>query len=146
MLKGIPKLISPELLKVLCEMGHGNEIAIVDANYPAEDMGQRVIRYPGIGVCELLEEIMKLFPLDHIPETPAYVLGLEPKDIENGMPTPPIWAEMEKIINKYNETPVEVGELSRQGFYDRSKKAYAIVQTGEEALYADLLLVKGVIK
>ncbi|MBQ6814990.1 MAG: fucose isomerase [Lachnospiraceae bacterium] len=146
MLKGIPKLISPELLKILCEMGHGNEIAIVDANYPAEDMGARVIRYPGIGVCELLTEVLKLFPLDHIVDTPAYVLGLEKKDIEAGMKTPPIWAEMQNIINANNDRDIEIGVCSRQEFYERSRKAYAIIQTGEEALYADLLLVKGVIK
>lgn len=146
MLKGISKLITPELLKILCEMGHGNEIAIVDANYPAEDMGQRVVRYPGIGVCQLLEAIMKVFPLDHIPNSPAYVLGLEKKDIDLGMQTPSIWTEFENIINANNDFNVKIGELDRQTFYERSKKAYAIIQTGEEALYADILLVKGVIK
>ncbi len=145
MLKGIPKLITPELLKILCEMGHGNEIAIVDANYPAKELGQRVIRYPGIGVCQLLCEVMKLFPLDHISEEPALVLGLEKKDIDAGMETPEIWSEMERILNSGKERNIKIGELSRQDFYNRSKKAYAIIQTGEEALYGDLILVKGVI-
>jgi len=146
MLKGISKLITPELLKILSEMGHGNEIAIVDTNYPAQDMGQRVIRYPGIGLCQLLDEILKLFPIDHISDSSVCVLGLEAKDLENGMDVPKIWSDIHDTVNKYSEREIMIDECSRHEFYERSKKAYAIIQTGEEALYADVILVKGIIK
>lgn len=146
MLKGISKIISPELLKILCEMGHGDEIAIVDANYPAESMGKRVIRFPGIGICELLRAIMELLPVDHITENPINVLGLEEKDIKRGMKRPEIWNEFYSIVNDSTKFNIKLGEYSRQEFYEKSKDAFAIVQTGEETLYADLIIKKGVIE
>jgi len=137
MLKGISPLISPELLKVLCEMGHGDEILLADANYPAESCGPKVIRADGLGIPSLLEAILKLFPLDtYVNEN---VILMSP---EKGKP--PIWERYEEVLKASGED-VRIVTLSRFDFYDRARKAYAIVATGERALYANIILKKGVI-
>lgn len=137
MLKGISPLISPELLKVLCEMGHGDEILLADANYPAESCGPKVIRADGLDIPSLLSAILKLFPLDtYVGEN---VILMSP---EKGKP--PIWEKYEEILKASGEE-IRIGTLSRFDFYDRAKKSYAIVATGERALYANIILKKGVI-
>ena len=140
MLKNVPKIISPELLKVLCEMGHGDEIVIADANYPSETNGKRVVRADGLGGKELLEAILELIPLDTYAD-----LNMLLMETTNGDPTPEIWASYEKIA-KEKDKNTRIGFLKRQEFYDRSKNAYAIVASGEEAVYANIILKKGVIK
>ncbi len=149
MLKGIPKVIDGELLKALSDMGHGDCIAIVDANYPARFLGKNgyVISYPGIGGTELVEAIMKLFPLDHIVDCPVEVMAMEKKDIDNGEPAPEFWSDIYKIMDSY--LPFETKrykKISRNDFYQRSREAFVIVQTGEERLYGNVILKKGVIK
>lgn len=145
MLKGIDKILTGELLKVLCEMGHGDELVIADANYPADTMGETVIRYPGVDAVRILNAVLDVFPLDHISEYAAAVLDLEEKDkfIMNG--EPPIWREFENTLQKKSNVSVRTLKVPRQEFYERSKKASVIIQTGEERLYGDLLLIKGVI-
>ncbi len=139
MLKGIPSIISPELLKILNEMGHGDEIVIGDGNFPAAANAQRLVRCDGHNVPELLDAILKLFPLDTYVDSPVMLMQTGEND-----PTPPIWAEYEAIINKHNgET--KLSEIERFAFYDRAKTAYAIVATGEMALYANVILKKGVV-
>ena len=141
MLKGISSIISPELLKVLCEMGHSDRIVIADGNFPAESMGKnsKVIRCDGHGVPELLDAILKLMPLDSYVETPAMLMATGAGD-----PTPTIWAEYQDIVNKHNgET--KISEIERFAFYDRAKTAYAIIATSEMALYANVILKKGVV-
>ena len=140
MLLHIPKIISPELLKVLCEMGHGDEIVIADANYPAETNGKRVIRADGLGGVELLNAILKLMPLDTYAKENFLLM-----ETTNGDPTPEIWGKYKKTALK-RDPNLKVGFLSRQEFYDRSKSAYAIIASGEEAIYANIILKKGVIK
>ncbi|GGF96389.1 L-fucose mutarotase [Paenibacillus abyssi] len=141
MLKGIPKIISPELLKILMEMGHGDEIVLSDANFPAASMAQRIVRCDGHPIPELLDAIMQLFPLDQYVAKPAALMGVVPGDkVET-----PIWKEYQHIISRHGG-PEEVFEMvERFEFYDRSKQAYAIVATGESALYANIILKKGVI-
>ena len=93
MLKGIPKIIPPELLKILCEMGHGDEIVIADGNFPAASMGKRVVYLCGHGGCEVLSAVLKLFPLDTY-QKPLYLMAKTPGD-----PTPtPIWQEYEALL------------------------------------------------
>ena len=134
MLKGISPLISPELLKVLCEMGHGDEIVLADANFPAESMGQRVVRADGIGATEMLRAILPLFPLDQYDESNFVLMSVVPGDpIE-----PVIWDEYRATLTAY--------EPDRFAYYERAKKAYCIVATGESAQYANILLKKGVIR
>ena len=139
MLKGIPKCISPELLKILCEMGHGDEIVIADGNFPAETFGKRVVRMDSIGGEELLEAILQLIPLDTYSKENFLLMS-----VCEGDPTPKIWKSYEKIGKK--DENYRLGFLSRFDFYEEAKKAYCVVATGEEAVYANIILKKGVIK
>ena len=138
MLKGIPKIISPELLKTLMEMGHGDEIVIADGNFPGERISKRCIRCDGHGTVELLEAILKLFPLDTY-EKPVYIMEKVPGDTVQT----PIWEEYARIIKPYTEEGIQ--SIERFSFYERSKSAYAVVMTGESALYANIILKKGVV-
>ncbi len=140
MLKGIPKLLSPELIKVLCEMGHGDEIVIGDANFPAETMGKRVIRADGLGGVELLEAILKVIPLDTYANENFMLMATT-----NGDPTPEIWAKYREVTGK-EEPNTKEKMLERFEFYDRAKNAFAVIASGEEAIYANIILKKGVIK
>lgn len=144
MLKGIPKILSPELLKVLCEMGHSDTIVIADGNFPAESMGRnaKVIRCDGHGGVELLDAILQLFPLDAYVEKPVALMEVVPGDnVET-----PIWDEYKAIISQYDDRGADaVTNIERFAFYEKAKDAYAIIATGERALYANVILQKGVI-
>lgn len=138
MLKGIPKIISPELLKILSEMGHGDEIVLADGNFPGESVGQRVIRLDGHGCAEVLEAVLSLLPLDTYAD-PVYLMAKVPGDpVET-----PIWDTYKEIVKPH--TDAEIQFIERFAFYERAKSAYAVVMTGEGALYANVLLKKGVI-
>ena len=145
MLKGIPKILSPELLKVLCEMGHSDRLVIADGNFPSESMGKnaKVIRCDGHGVPELLEAILTVFPLDTYVETPVSLMQVMPGDnVET-----PIWDEYKEIVSRFDERGQKaIGQTERFAFYEESKTAYAIIATGESALYANIMLQKGVVK
>lgn len=143
MLKGIPPLITPELLKILCEMGHGDEILIADANFPAASIGKIVVQYPGIDACSTLDAILKLFPLDHLVDAPLGLMAVEEGDKELGKPE--IWSRFQKIAETYHPG-VKMQQIERQEYYHRSREVYAIIQTGERALYGNSFLKKGVIK
>ena len=143
MLKGIPKILSPELLKVLCEMGHGDEIVIADANFPSANYGKRLIRVDGISGTAMLDAILKVFPLDTYSDSNMILMQL--MDCDVGKVNPTIWSEY-KTIAKKNDKNVKVGNIDRFDFYDRAKEAYAIIATGEEAIYANIIIKKGVIK
>ena len=144
MLKGIPQILSPELLKVLCEMGHGDRIVLADGNFPSESVGKNgiVIRCDGHGVPELLEAILKVFPLDTYVEHPVNLMEVMPGDhVET-----PIWDTYKEIIAKYDERGEKtVGNIERFAFYDEARTAYAVIATSEKALYANVMLQKGVV-
>lgn len=144
MLKGIPKILSPELLKVLAEMGHSDRLVISDGNFPAESMGKNaiVIRCDGHGVPELLDAILQVFPLDTYVERPVSLMEVVPgDDVET-----PIWDTYKEIVGKYDKRGSDaVGNIERFAFYDEAKTAYAIIATGESALYANVMLQKGVV-
>lgn len=144
MLKGIPKILSPELLKVLCEMGHSDRIVIADGNFPAESIGKNaiVIRCDGHGVPELLEAILKVFPLDSYVEHPVSLMEVMKGDkVET-----PIWDKYKDIIAANDPRGAKaVGNIERFSFYEEAKKAYAVIATGESALYANIMLQKGVV-
>lgn len=139
MLKGIPDIISPELLKILCEMGHGDEIVIADANFPAESIGQRVVRADGHGVLPLLEAVLKLMPLDIYADSNAVLM-----ETVKGDEIPYIWDSIKTVLKQ--DGGCKLSLVERFSFYERAKKAYAVIATGEKALYADIILKKGVIK
>ncbi len=141
MLKNIPPIISPELIKILMEMGHGDEIVLADGNFPAATCGKRLVRCDGHGVSPLLDAILKLFPLDTYVDSPVSLMAVVPGDsIE-----PVIWDEYKDIVNKYDEKASRFQFVERFEFYERAKKAYAVVATGETALYANIILKKGVV-
>ena len=144
MLKGIPKILSPELLKVLAEMGHSDRLVISDGNFPAESMGKDaiVIRCDGHGVPEILDAILQVFPLDSYVEHPVNLMEVMPGDTVET----PIWDTYKEIIRKYDDRgDAVVGNIERFAFYDEAKTAYAIIATGESALYANVMLQKGVV-
>lgn len=144
MLKGIPKILSPELIYTLAKMGHGDEIVISDGNFPGHSVGHAedniVLRSDGTGVPELLEAILQLIPLDTYADC-VYLMDKTASDRDLEIP---IWDEYKKILATH--TDQEPKFLERQEFYDRAKKAYAVVVTGESAIYANILLKKGVVK
>ena len=144
MLKGIPQILSPELLKVLCEMGHSDRLVISDGNFPAESMGKNaiVIRCDGHGVPEILDAILKVFPLDTYVEKPVTLMEVMPGDTVET----PIWDTYEEIVTKHDERGgTAIGHIERFAFYEEAKTAYAIIATSEKALYANIMLQKGVV-
>ncbi len=142
MLKGISPMLSPELLKILMEMGHGDEIVLADCNFPAASHAARLVRADGHSIPELLEAILKLFPLDQYVACPAALMDRVAGDT---IPTP-IWATYRTIIDREDASEAAIEMLERFEFYERAKRAYAIVATGERAQYANIILKKGVIK
>lgn len=143
MLKNIPKIVSPELLKTLAEMGHGDEIVIADGNFPAETFGKRVIRADGISGAEMLDAVLTLLPLDTYSD-PNFIL-MRLMDCDEGKINPIIWEEYNNVADRHDRN-VRIGQIDRFEFYDRAKSAYAVIATGEEAVYANIILKKGVIK
>lgn len=134
--------MSPELLKILMEMGHGDEIVLADGNFPAETIGQRVVRCDGHGVTELLDAVMQFLPLDTYTDKPVMLM-----EVVKGDPVvPTIWEDYKAVINKYEPENCKIEMIERFDFYERAKKAYAVVATGEEAIYANIILKKGVVK
>ena len=133
MLKHIPEILTPELLKVLMEMGHGDEIVIADGNFPGAAIAQRLIRLDGHG--------MQFFPLDSYTEKPVGLM-----EVVAGDPAVPvIWDTYREILNRYEPEHCEIEFMERFAFYERAKKAYAVIATGEMAIYANVLLKKGVV-
>lgn len=140
MLKNIDPVISPELLKILSEMGHGDEIVFGDGNFPAASMGKRVVRLDGHDMPRILEAVLKLIPLDSYADYQVRLMEVAAGDSY----VPEIWQEYRRIIEKY-EPAAKIKEVERMAFYEQAKQAYAVVSTGESALYANVILKKGVI-
>jgi L-fucose mutarotase len=140
MLKGIPTILSPELLYAIAKMGHGDELVLADGNFPADSHAQRIVRADGHGVPALLEAILKFFPLDTFA-APAGVM--QPVDAQ--APEPAIWKEFRRLLHAGEGRPIELELIERFEFYERAKRAYAVVATGETAVYANLILKKGVV-
>lgn len=142
MLKGIPSILSPELLKILMEMGHGDEIVIADGNFPSSAIAQRLVRLDGHGVTEILDAVMRFFPLDSYTASPVGLMAVVPGDDVQ----PVIWEDYKATICKYEPERCNIEFIQRFDFYERAKKAYAVVATGETAIYANIILKKGVVK
>jgi len=142
MLKTIPPVISPELIKILMEMGHADELVIADGNFPAAAMAQRLIRCDGHNVPPLLQAILKLFPLDTYVPQPVALMQIVPGDTTK----PTIWQQFRQILTDSGEPFKDFEFVERYAFYERARKAYAIIATSEAALYANIILKKGVIK
>lgn len=139
------KYLTGDLLKILCDMGHDDVLIIADGNFPAETMARRLLRFPGLNTSEVLKAIVDIFPLDFgYTEYPACVMDLTEGDKGKGMKPPAAWDDFRTILEpRYGA--VELGRIERFEFYERSRKAFAVIQTGEERQYGNLLLVKGVV-
>ncbi|MCQ2437711.1 MAG: fucose isomerase [Clostridia bacterium] len=145
MLKGIPNILSPELLKVLMEMGHGDTLMIGDGNYPHASNSKDCVltRMDGHGVVEILDAILTLMPLDTYVDAPVTLMELTPSDV--GKIECPIWDEIKAVVEKH-QPGTKSSHMERFAFYEKAKKSYCIVATGETAVYANVLLQKGVVK
>lgn len=148
MLKNIPPILSPELLAALDTMGHGDRIVIGDGNFPGASMAKPnnlvYIRADGHGVNELLDAILQVIPLDTYTETP--VMLMQKMDCDKDMEIP-VWDEYKKTVAKYDERGEKAfGFYERFEFYDRAKECFCILQTGETAVYANVILQKGVVR
>ncbi len=138
MLKGINPILTPELLKILMEMGHGDEIVISDGNFPAAAMAKRLVRLDGLNVPEVLEAILQVMPLDQYVEKQVALMEVVPGD--NFVPV--IWDTYKKIISQY-EPEAKIEHMERFSYYERAKEAFAVVYTTEKSQYANVILKKG---
>ncbi len=143
MLKNIPPIITPELLKILDEMGHGDSIVIGDGNFPAAANAKRLVRLDGNTVPEILDAVLKLIPLDPYGDAPVKLMALSGPDA--GGPDPEIWSKYREIIEKY-EPGSKIEQVERFDFYEKARNAFAVVSSGETAVYANIILRKGVVK
>ena len=141
MLKNIPSVLSPELLKVLMEMGHGDEIVLADGNFPKFAHPNIVIRCDGHNISEIMDAILKFMPLDSYVESPVTFMEV----LKNDPYIPEIWDTYRKIGLKYEEKGLREQCINKFDFYEQSKKAYAVITTSEKALYANVILKKGVV-
>jgi L-fucose mutarotase len=141
MLNGIPAILSPEILKILMEMGHSDEIVIGDGNFPAASIAKRLIRSDGNNIPDLLDAILKFFPIDSYVEKPITLMAVTKGDPYK----PTIWDEYKKIVLKYESGKDVFEMLEKPDFYVKARNAYGIIATSETALYANIILKKGVV-
>jgi L-fucose mutarotase len=140
MLKGISPLIGPELLSMLCEMGHGDEIVLADAHFPAETMGQRVVRADGLLIADLLDGILPLFELDAYVDAPVAMMAVVPGDKAD----PAVEERYRAVLRRHTPKVAAPAKVERFAFYERAKQAFAVVATGDTAKYGNIILKKGV--
>jgi L-fucose mutarotase len=140
MLIGISPLIGPDLLATLCRMGHGDELVLVDAHFPAEAMGARVVRADGLGIADLLGGILPLFAIDSYVPDPIVMMAPAKGDQAD----PAVHERFRAVVDRYAPGAPATRFISRADFYDRTRRAFAVVPTGETVKYANIILAKGV--
>ncbi len=141
MLKGIDPLLHADLLHALRAMGHGDEIAVVDANFPAATMAQRLIRLDGVSATRAVEAVLSVLPLDDFVERPASRMEV----VGDAKALPPVCREFQALVDGAAGRSLPLAVIDRQKFYERVRLCYAVVVTGEARLYGNLILTKGVI-
>ncbi len=141
MLRNIDPILSPDLLRILRAMGHGDEIVIADANFPGESCAKRLVRLDGIDAARILRAILSVMPLDSFAEERAMSMAV----VDDPKAVPPVVALFQRIVDEVADNPAPIVPIERFSFYDRSRAAYAIVQSGETRLYGNVILKKGVI-
>jgi L-fucose mutarotase len=141
MLKGIDPILSPELLHALAAMGHGDEIAVVDANFPAVSVARRLIRLDGVAASRVLQAILSVLPLDTFTDAPATVMAV----VGDPAAVPPPVRDFEPLITAAAGRSVRLAALERFAFYERARAAFAVVATGEPRGYGNIILTKGVV-
>lgn len=143
MLNNISKLLTGDILKILCDMGHGDSIVIADANFPADTCAKRLIRLPAVNASQVIKAIKDLFPLDvAYSEHAVSVMDLTDSDKKRGLPEPEAWTDVKNLLNDQYPN-LELGKIERFDFYEQAKNAYAVIATGEERIYGNFILVKG---
>ena len=140
MLIGISPVLSPELLALLCRMGHGDEIVLADAHFPGETFGRRVLRADGVRIPESLDGILPLFVLDSYVESPLIMMAAVPGDVLD----PAVKASYRAVVDKHWPDTPPIQRIERFAFYERTKDAFAVLMTGETAKYGNIILKKGV--
>ena len=140
MLKGISPLLGPQLLATLCEMGHGDELVLADAHFPAASVGRRLVRADGLRIPDLLEAILPLFELDSYVETPVAMMAVVPGDAAD----PAVERAYREVLARHAPRVAAPSRVERFAFYERARQAFAVVATGDTAKYANLILKKGV--
>jgi L-fucose mutarotase len=142
MLKGLDPILSPELLAALRSMGHGDEIALVDANFPACSLGVPVIRLDGVSTARALDAVLSVMPLDEFVSEAAWRMEV----VERADQELPIFDEFRHLIARHAGGHMRLASLERFAFYERTRKVFRVVVTGEERLYGNILLKKGIIR
>jgi L-fucose mutarotase len=143
MLKNIDPVLSPELLSTLRTMGHGDELAIVDANYPAASSGRPIIRMDGVTTAtRILEAVLSLMPLDDFVPCAAFHMQV----VDDAAAQLPIFAEFRSVLERYEPKAARLDGIERFAFYQRVKECFAVVATGERRLYGNLILKKGIVR
>ena len=140
MLVGISPLLSPDLLALLCRMGHGDEIVLADAHFPGESCNTRVLRADGLRVADLLDAILPLFALDTYVDSPVLMMAPVPGDTLD----PTVEASYRAAIDRHWPATPPIACIERVAFYERTRQAFAVVMTGETAKYGNIILKKGV--
>jgi L-fucose mutarotase len=141
MLKNLSRLHTPELLYALASMGHGDDLAIVDAHFPAVSMAKRLVRLDGVDAPAALEACLRLIPLDTFVDDPA----LRMEVVQDPDEIPEVQREFQKVIDQEEGKHLPLAKIERYAFYERAKKAYAILATGELRPYGCILIKKGVV-
>lgn len=142
MLKNIDPLLSPELLATLRAMGHGDEIAIVDANFPAASSARLVIRADGLAATAVAGAVLSVMPLDTFVPCAAFHMQV----VDDPAGEMPIFAEFRALLRKHEPAAPKLEGIERFAFYERAKRCFAIVATGERRLYGNLILKKGILR
>jgi len=142
MLKNLDPLLSPDLLYVLRAMGHGDELVIVDANFPAESAGPQVVRLDAVSATTALGAVLSVMPLDTFVDAACFVM----QPVEDSKREEPIFKEFRSVIAHAEGPHFQLGKIERFAFYERASKAFAVVATGERRLYGNIILKKGIIR
>ncbi len=138
MLKGVKPCISADLIKILMEMGHGDELVIADANFPGAALARNFVRADGVPATELLDAILDLIPLDEYVEAPVVLM----KVVKGDNAETPVWEDYRRIVDSKQKN-VRFEYIDRFEYYERAKRAYAVVQSGELKKYSNILIKKG---
>ena len=142
MLKGLDPLLNADLLHVLRAMGHGDELVIVDANFPATTMGRRLVRMDGVSATRALEAILSVMPLDDFVDEPCARMEV----VGDPDAVPEVCKAFQQIIDRAEGGRFQLARIERFAFYERARAAFALVQTGETRLYGNVLLKMGVVR
>jgi L-fucose mutarotase len=142
MLRGLDPLLHADLLHALASMGHGDELAVVDANFPAASVARRLVRLDGVGTPRALAAVLSVLPLDDFVDTPAHVMAV----VGNPLAVPDVVREMQPLVDRAAGRPVRLPALERFAFYERARQAFAVLRTGEARPYGNILLAKGVVR